>query len=864
MADIIATVSNVPINVEVTNTEILVTVAAGQTAAPVIPFGQTVTSALTGGDFTTIQGAIDSITVGAGERYVVLIYPGTYTENVTLKDGVSLRGAGGAGDAIIRATSGDVLTLGTGTSTVEQLVIQLDVTGSDTPRAVVGAGAGSFRFSDVTFDIDAATARLSCIDISDGDVTFESCVFQYDQAGVAGGDHIVMAVSGTATATLLDGLVQVDVGAVAGADEVVFCDYTGAVDEAIKISAMLVEMAASSASYAGDVEFLRVTGASVDHYVKNCHVHLQTPSGSPGSTGTGYLVNNGAAGVQSTANLVRVTGFNTNYFARMLFAGDAVSSHFDESDTDDEVTGPGSLVAASSTTAGDLQVSGAIYNSTAAAAELVLQGTPATDLGTVKVRSPVTFQDMVAGGVGAVLSYPETFTRTASLIGGFISLTPDVTVSTAVFIWSTLTDQGVYRQAIAPGFASYTMFNVLSKVTNDGDFNLLNALVLNVGLQHERNTSGTSTVGTTVGLSFAPQTRTTAVGAIMTRTDGMTAVSCSPTFSTIVFSTVNMGTVVGLACNQPAVALFQTADGTETLDAYYGVDFAAMTYPTTNEIAVIRSAMTDSASRYFLLNDGGARSDMGGGLLLDCGTVQVFADNAGLSLGAGGGDVLINWNGVALEYDPAVGEDLRWVFAVGSHTLQSGQFGTNSELRLGFDRFAFGQTSAIANQVGVFVAPTRTTSVNGGWSDFLLTQGGNITVNHTIGQLAGWTINSPSITLGTGSVTDAIGLLIGGNPSQGTNRYGLLVLSNPAGGTLNYCARFQGAAGVRIDGDLEHNGTNLGLYGATPVAQSAAYTRNATVVEDRTLLASASATTLNNNNLLAALIADLQATGIIG
>jgi hypothetical protein len=36
------------------------------------------------------------------------------------------------------------------------------------------------------------------------------------------------------------------------------------------------------------------------------------------------------------------------------------------------------------------------------------------------------------------------------------------------------------------------------------------------------------------------------------------------------------------------------------------------------------------------------------------------------------------------------------------------------------------------------------------------------------------------------------------------------------------------------------------------------------VVEDRTLLASASATNVNNNNVLAALIADLQAVGIFG
>jgi len=42
------------------------------------------------------------------------------------------------------------------------------------------------------------------------------------------------------------------------------------------------------------------------------------------------------------------------------------------------------------------------------------------------------------------------------------------------------------------------------------------------------------------------------------------------------------------------------------------------------------------------------------------------------------------------------------------------------------------------------------------------------------------------------------------------------------------------------------------------------YTRNAVVVEDRTLLASASATATNNNNVLAALIADLTTRGVIG
>lgn len=75
-----------------------------------------------------------------------------------------------------------------------------------------------------------------------------------------------------------------------------------------------------------------------------------------------------------------------------------------------------------------------------------------------------------------------------------------------------------------------------------------------------------------------------------------------------------------------------------------------------------------------------------------------------------------------------------------------------------------------------------------------------------------------------------------------------------------------GATGVVYNaGSGGHTFTgNLGFYGATPVAQSAAYTRNATIVTDRTLLASASATTINNNNVLAAIVADLQAVGLFG
>jgi len=58
--------------------------------------------------------------------------------------------------------------------------------------------------------------------------------------------------------------------------------------------------------------------------------------------------------------------------------------------------------------------------------------------------------------------------------------------------------------------------------------------------------------------------------------------------------------------------------------------------------------------------------------------------------------------------------------------------------------------------------------------------------------------------------------------------------------------------------------TGIGVFNTAPIAQPSAYTRNATIVEDKTLLASASATVTNNNNVLAALINDLQLLGWVG
>ena len=67
---------------------------------------------------------------------------------------------------------------------------------------------------------------------------------------------------------------------------------------------------------------------------------------------------------------------------------------------------------------------------------------------------------------------------------------------------------------------------------------------------------------------------------------------------------------------------------------------------------------------------------------------------------------------------------------------------------------------------------------------------------------------------------------------------------------------------LEVDGDINHDGTNVGFYGTAPVAQSAAYTPT-NVTTDRAY--DANSTTLDEvADVLGTLIADLQATGLIG
>jgi len=207
----------------------------------------------------------------------------------------------------------------------------------------------------------------------------------------------------------------------------------------------------------------------------------------------------------------------------------------------------------------------------------------------------------------------DTFTTGGGFNGGVIDSTGTITYDNGFFIWGLMVERKLYRGDAAPGFAAFTLFNALPVIENEGNFDIVSALVLNVGVAHSRRTAGTSNVQFTNGLAFSPQLRATVAGAIMTRSVGVTAVRVSPTFSTVAGSTVNLGTIVGMQFVQPAAGLFQPGAGTETMTAYLGIAFPDVTFGGVNRVVeVIRSQLNAATNVRFISHTGTAQSDFGG------------------------------------------------------------------------------------------------------------------------------------------------------------------------------------------------------------------------------------------------------------
>jgi hypothetical protein len=217
----------------------------------------------------------------------------------------------------------------------------------------------------------------------------------------------------------------------------------------------------------------------------------------------------------------------------------------------------------------------------------------------------------------------DTVFTTGGGTSSFIDNSTEVTVDSIVFIYADLFNHATYKMAAAPTLQAFTLFNALPTIENAANVNLMSSITLNAGTTHSRTDSGTSVVTNNTGVQYIGKMKSTASGAIMTATN-MTGLYMRPTYSTVAGSTVNLGTCRAVRCVAPNTATGDTSNGTENLTAYYGIDFENITFTSSGDKVVVRSAMTDATDRYFLQNNGGARSLFAGKIFMNDGVAVNF------------------------------------------------------------------------------------------------------------------------------------------------------------------------------------------------------------------------------------------------
>jgi len=368
---------------------------------------QTLEVCKSGCAYSVIQTAIDAIGDNATDkRYSVLIYPGTYTENITMEDFVSLQGVGKKSNVIIAGTITFAADAGDN-SAIKGLLVQLTTTttGLDLITSPDSTGQHAIINSTISLTNTDAGDVGSLIDDDGGTLKIRNSklVYNFDGSNAGANTHAVIDLAGTLTYDIYESIISIDVAdvddTVIGLNEVV----GGIITEGI-IKNTNWDMNLSHGTYTGLCGLFYLHGTSVEKYLQSNHFHLTSDGGG---TAYGMYMDTTAGGgiIHSTANKIAVTGFTTNYGSNIA-PGDTILSHFDDVDADGGNTGTGTVTTVQSPSDGNLTVTGYATVGTSMTADTVVATTSLT--GTYLTASEIVITDASKNVVSApVATYPS-------------------------------------------------------------------------------------------------------------------------------------------------------------------------------------------------------------------------------------------------------------------------------------------------------------------------------------------------------------------------------------------------------------------------------------------------------------------------
>lgn len=320
-------------------------------------FENTVTvSASGGGDYTTIQGAIDSITDASSDnKYIVLIYSGTYNEKITGKNYVSLAGIGTRENVIVSSATGSIYTAPDYAGDVSSVSFQLSPT-TDNQKIIYipSSKSDSIMFDNCKFTVSSLTNDIvaTILDGDGGNISFRGNKIIYTMTGNQGSSvktHNIFDISGSAYFGMNQNSCSISI-----ADEDdnvnIILDASTYSDTIKQNNRFIINN--TSASYSGTTTFLNYTGSGIAHLLAT---QLRMTSAGNG-IGIAVKANSTGSTVHTTGNHFHIDGYANNYAFNPAQVGDSITSTADDAHGADKYTGSGTLNNASSFSDGEFDI----------------------------------------------------------------------------------------------------------------------------------------------------------------------------------------------------------------------------------------------------------------------------------------------------------------------------------------------------------------------------------------------------------------------------------------------------------------------------------------------------------------------------
>lgn len=429
-----------------------------------------------------------------------------------------------------------------------------------------------------------------------------------------------------------------------------------------------------------------------------------------------------------------------------------------------------------------------LFGGTGAGGDLFLQGRNDAALGIIRANSPILFGPYFPSGEVYAFQYNATENITTNFIGGGMNMSGDLTFNTGTFIYESFRGSPTIRTNANPGFAAYTVMQALpTMIAGPGaGHNPLNPLILNAGPRLAQPNIGARTVNNATAVQWAVQCNPSVNGATINLTNSIGFI-VAPVWNTVSGSVANLGVIIGMDVRSPAQALFGQSLGTERLTSFTGLRVAN---PTINNgfgsalVVAVQSSILAGTNRYFLRNLGTAQSDFGSGSITTSGFIKISSLTSGMQFGPSSvmiqryEDVVPNTPGALFSWQWAGQQKLYWKYWTGFHYWTLGHDegeqadGDGAGFQFAFDRIAFSKlTQADPTATNWYVAfagpPDRKPTVGGGYADVLWTSGGDLDMDGlAMSDVSAFQINTPSIVLSGGSITEVANLYLAGMPTS--------------------------------------------------------------------------------------------------